>query len=87
MKSEKTASDQFLLAADRAPKRFRAKFQHGLYQAPNVRKEAEEGERTKWIELLGSMLAHTPTPKGALLTTQPNPATSNFWEQAAEQQR
>ena len=63
-KSEKTAADHFMLAADKAPRRFRAKFQTGLYQGPNARKEAEEGERTKWIELLGSMLAHTPTPMG-----------------------
>ena len=25
----------------------------------------------KWIELLGSMLVHTPTPMGALLAAQP----------------
>ena len=71
-KSEKTAADQFMLAADKAPRRFRAKLQKGLYQGPNARKEAEEGERTKWIELLGSMLAHTPTPIFTLLAAQPS---------------
>ena len=69
---EKTATDQFLLAADKAPRRFRAKFQQSLFQGPNARKEAEETERTKWIELLGSMLAHTPTPMGTLLAAQPS---------------
>ena len=49
-KFEKTATDLFLHAADKAPRRFRAKFQQVLYQGPNGRKEA--GERTKWIELL-----------------------------------
>ena len=71
-KLEKTATDQFLLAADKAPRRFRAKFQQGLYQGPNARKEAEESERTKWIELLGSMLSHTPAPMGALLAAEPS---------------
>ena len=71
-KLEKTASDQFLLAADKAPRRFRAKFQQGLYQGPNARKEAEESERTKWIELLGAMLSNTPTPMGALFAAQPS---------------
>ena len=69
-KFKKTAADQ-LLAGNKAPRRFRAKFQQGLYQGPNARKEAEEGERTKWIEHLGSMLAHTPQPTVALLTAQP----------------
>ena len=62
-KLEKTATDQFLLAADKAPRRFRAKFQQGVNQGPNAR---------KGIELLGSMLSHTPTPMGALLAAQPS---------------
>ena len=53
LKSEKTAADRFLLAADKAPRRFRANFQQ------------------KFIELQGSMLAHTPTPMGELLAAQP----------------
>ena len=41
---EKTAAHQFFLAADKAPRRYRAKFQLGLYAGPNARKDAEETE-------------------------------------------
>ena len=69
---EKSAADQFLLAADKAPRRYRSKFQRGLYAGPNARKEAEETERTKWVEVLAAMLTRTPTPMGALLASQPS---------------
>ena len=69
---EKSAADQFFLAADKAPRRYRAKFQRGLYAGPNARTEAEETERTKWIEVLAAMLTRTPTPMGALLASQPS---------------
>ena len=62
-KLEKTAADQFFLAADKAPRRYRAKFQRGLYAGPNARKEAET-ERTKWIEVLAVTLSRTATPMG-----------------------
>ena len=59
--------------SSRSSRRQPAKPQQSLYQGPNARKEAEETERTKWIELLGSMLAHTPTPIiGTLLAAQPS---------------
>ena len=71
-KFEKTAYRPVLTRSGQSTETVSSRmFQQGLYQGPNARKEAEEGERMKWIELLGSMLAHTPTPMGALLAAQP----------------
>ena len=46
--------------------------QRGLYAGPNARKEAEETERTRWIEVLAAMLTRTSTPMGTLLASQPS---------------
>ena len=54
---EETAADQVLPAAGKAPRRHRARVQRGLYARPNLRKDAEESERTKWTEVLAAMLA------------------------------
>ena len=64
----KTPADQFLLGAGRAPRRYRARFHKNLYAGPNVRRDAE---RTWWIEVIASMLLHTPTPMGKLLAERP----------------
>ena len=53
------------------PKKYKSRLQLSMYQGPNARKEAEEGERRRWLQLLGNLLAGTPTPMGQLLTTRP----------------
>ena len=38
---------------------------------PRARKDTEEKERARWVEVLGSMLVHTPTPMGRILRDKP----------------
>ena len=63
----KTSADQFLRAAVMPPRRYKSSLQRTLYAGPTARKDAEEKERARWVEILGSMLVHTPTPMGRIL--------------------
>ena len=64
---KKLSEDQFLLAAQTRPTRFRAKWQQSYYDGPTARRDAEEALRSKWVETLASLLRGTPTPMGDLL--------------------
>ena len=64
---KKLSEDQFLLAAQTRPTRFRAKWQQLYYDGPTARQDAEEALRSKWVEVLASPLRGTPTPMGELL--------------------
>ena len=64
---KKLSEDQFLLAAQTRPTRFRAKWQRSYYDGPTVRRDAKEALRSKWVETLASLLRGTPTPMGHLL--------------------
>ena len=65
---KKLSEDQFLLAAQSRPTRFRAKWQRSFYDGPNARRDAEEALRSKWVETLASLLRGTSTPMGELLS-------------------
>ena len=65
---KKLSGDQFLLAAQSRPTRFRAKWQRSFYDGPNARRDAEEALRSKWVETLASLLRGTSTPMGELLS-------------------
>ena len=64
---KKLSEDQFLLAAQTRPTRFRAKWQQSYYDGPTARRDAEEASRSKLVETLASLLRGTPTPMGDLL--------------------
>ena len=64
---KKLSEDQFLLAAQTRPTRFRAKWQQSYYDGPTARRDAEEALRSKWVEILASLLRGTLTPMGDLL--------------------
>ena len=62
---KKLSEDQFLLAAQSHPTRFRAR---SFNDGPNARRDAEEALRNKWVETLASLLRGTSTPMGELLS-------------------
>ena len=66
-KEVKTSADQFLRAAEMPPRRCKSRLQRTLYAGPTAWKDAEERERARWVEILGSMLVHTPTPMRRIL--------------------
>ena len=70
-KDAKTSADQFLRAVEMPPRRYKFRLQRSLYAGPTARKDAEEKERARWVEVLGSMLVHTPTPMGRILGDNP----------------
>ena len=53
VREEKTAVDQFALAAFDKPRCFRTKLQKPVYDALQARKDVEEAKRTKWIQIRG----------------------------------
>ena len=44
-----------------------SRLQRTLYAGPTAQKDAEEKERARWVEILSSMLVHTPAPMGRIL--------------------
>ena len=66
-KKAKSADDQFALAFNAKPKKYRTRFERTLYSGPTPRKDAEDVERSRWIHTLATLVMGTPTPVGALL--------------------
>ena len=64
---KKLSEDQFLLAAQTRPTRFKARWQESYFDGPTARRDAEDALRCKWVEALASILRGTPTPMGQLL--------------------
>ena len=42
-----------------------------LFDGPTARRDAEEAERQRWLQILADLLRHSPTPMGELLAAQP----------------
>ena len=80
---DSTAVDQFMVAADLVPRRFRTKWQQAYFEGPTARKDAESAERIRWISLLADLLRNTTTPVGRLF--RESPANSQLLEGAGEQ--
>ena len=72
--SLKSAEEQFLAAARDKPRSYRTRLQQMLYSGPTPRKDAEEAERARWIEILATLLRGTPTPIGSMLLDNPGTA-------------
>ena len=59
------AQDQFLLAALDKPRRLRPNWQNSVYGGPHARRDADE--RSKWVQVLASILADTQSLMGQVL--------------------
>ena len=57
-KDVKTPADQFLRAGEMPPRRCKSRLQRTLCAGPSAWRDAEEKERARWVEILGSMLVH-----------------------------
>ena len=68
----KSAEDQFALALNLRPRRYKTRFERTLYTGATPRKDAEEAERSRWIHILATLVMGSPTPVGALLQAQPS---------------
>ena len=42
-----------------------------LFDRPTARRDVEEAERQRWLQILADLLRHSPTPMGELLAAQP----------------
>ena len=78
VRDENTAAHPFALAALDMPKRLRTNLQKTLYDDPQARRDAEEAERTRWIQILGSILTNTQTPMCQVLLQRPQNVRSEL---------
>ena len=69
--SERQVTDQFLLTATVRPRKYITRLQKSMYSGPNARKDAEIAERSKWLQLLATMVINSSTPMGRILAAQP----------------
>ena len=64
---EKSGAEQFITAASAPPTRFKSRLHHSRSQGRTARKDSEESERQRWLQLLANLLVGTDTPVGKLL--------------------
>ena len=57
--AEKSAVEQFVLAAQVLPRRCGSRLQRSLCQDPRARRDAEEAEVAPWVETMASLLLCT----------------------------
>ena len=55
---------QFDWAAAERPWKYRSRFERMLFDGPTARRDAEEAERQRWLQILADLLRHSPTPMG-----------------------
>ena len=68
VREQRTACDQFMLAALETPKLFRTRLQNLIYDGPHMRKEdVDEHERSRWIQSLPDTLPNTDMPTGKVM--------------------
>ena len=67
---EKAAVDTFVAAASVPPTRYKSHLQFARFQGPSARKDAEESERQRWLQLLAKLIVGTDTPMGRLLQSR-----------------
>ena len=58
----KTLKTAFFWAAAEPPRRYSSRLQKLSFQGPHARREAEDAERSRWIEHLAQLLKGSPTP-------------------------
>ena len=64
---EKASAEQFLAAAGAPPSKYKSRLHFARFQRPTARKNSEESERQRWIQLLANLIIGTDTPMGKLL--------------------
>ena len=73
-KRDKRPEDQFLLAAQERPTRFRCWWQQQFFEGPSAGRDAEEPLRRKWLEILENLLRATKTPTAATARPERDPS-------------
>ena len=63
-REEKAAVDTFVAAASFPPTRYKSRLHFARFQGPSARKDAEESERQRWLQLLANLIVGTDTPWG-----------------------
>ena len=75
-------ADQFILATTLKLRRCRAKCQKEHFDGPTARKDTEDSERIRWIQVLADLRPWYVEVTGKIVLT--NPPTRNFWAVDAE---
>ena len=66
----KAAVDTFVVAASFPPTRYKSRLHFAKFQGPSARKDAEESERQRWLQLLANLIVGTDTPMERLLQSR-----------------
>ena len=66
---QKQAVDEFGHAAADRFRKYKSRFQRYLYDGPTAKEDAEDAERSRWIDILASLIRDAPTPMGVLMST------------------
>ena len=66
----KAAVDTFVNASSFPPTRYKSRLHFAKFQGPSARKDAEESERQRWLQLLANLIVGTDTPMGKLLQSR-----------------
>ena len=67
---QKAAVDTFVAAASIPPTRYKSRLHLAKFQGPSARRDAEESERQRWLQLLANLIVGTDTPMGRLLQSR-----------------
>ena len=67
---QKSAVDTFVAAASFPPTRYKSRLHFARFQGPSARRDAEESERQRWLQLLANLIVGTDTPMGRLLQSR-----------------
>ena len=66
----KAAVDTFVTASSFPPTRYKSRLHFAKFQGPSARKDAEESERQRWLQLLANLIVGTDTPMERLLQSR-----------------
>ena len=70
-KAVQQTAPQFEWAAGEPPRRCRTRLERSLHGGPTARRDADEAERQRWLQVLADLVRHSSTPMGQLLAAQP----------------
>ena len=77
---QQQTSAQFDWAAAERPRKYRSRLERMLFDGPTARRDAEEAERQRWLQILADLLRHSPTPMVNYWLL--NLEMSKFWAEA-----
>ena len=70
-KAVQQTAPQFECAAGEPPRRCRTRLERSLHGGPTAKRDADEAERQRWLQVLVDLVRHSSTPMGQLLAAQP----------------